>query len=233
MIQIRVWGSTALFTVPHFRSDPYSYPVPTPSAAKGLLRGIYWKPEFEWEIEAIEVLNPIRYDTYKVKSIKSVNAVVNREENPPLQTLTVLVDVQYVIHARIVLNPLRARRGLHTYVAEARRRMEMGQEYAQIHFGRREFTAYYELLQDRDAAPPPIPLTRNLGRMLFDLVPIDLGIAGHAEHPDRLEPVFFRAQLDKGVLRVPRDLYDTHRDRVFAVRNRAHHPASENDHVAA
>ena len=43
-----------------------TYPVPTPSAARGILASIYSKPaEFYWQVRRIEVLKPIRYATFK------------------------------------------------------------------------------------------------------------------------------------------------------------------------
>ena len=40
-----------------------SYPVMTPSAARGVLEAIFWKPQFTWRVERIEVLNDIRYQS--------------------------------------------------------------------------------------------------------------------------------------------------------------------------
>ena len=38
-----------------------SYPVMTPSAARGALEAIFWKPRVVWRVEEIQVLNPISY----------------------------------------------------------------------------------------------------------------------------------------------------------------------------
>jgi CRISPR-associated protein Cas5d len=38
-----------------------SYDVMTPSAARGILEAIYWKPAIRWRIERIHVLAPIRF----------------------------------------------------------------------------------------------------------------------------------------------------------------------------
>lgn len=231
MILIHTWGSSALFADPHFRADPFSYPVMTPSAAKGLLRSIYWKPEFEWEIAWIRVLNPIRYDNYKVKSIQNARAVNTPEKDRTLQTLSVLVDVSYVVAARIVLNPLRTKAPHAKYLGECVDRMKAGEQFRQPHFGRREFTANYEFIDRGDRVPDAIPVMRDIGSMLFDLVPIDLGAHGDSKHPDKLEPVFFPARLESGVLNVPQSLYDQYRDRIFNVRAKAH-KAPEVSHAA-
>ena len=60
-VTVQVWGPAALFTRPEAKVERLTYPVMTPSAAVGVLEAIFWKPEFTWDVAAIEVLKPIRY----------------------------------------------------------------------------------------------------------------------------------------------------------------------------
>src|SRR4029078_11806935 len=60
-VSIRVWGDFACFTRPEMKVERVSYPVPTPSAARGVLEAIFWKPEFVWSVREIAVLTPIPY----------------------------------------------------------------------------------------------------------------------------------------------------------------------------
>ncbi len=60
-IKLHVWGDFALFTRPEMKVERVSYDVMTPSAARGILEAICWKPQFRWEVNAIEVLRPIRF----------------------------------------------------------------------------------------------------------------------------------------------------------------------------
>src|ERR1035437_4596641 len=60
-LQVKVWGDLACFTRPEMKVERVSYPVMTPSAARGILEAIFWKPEFEWRIREILVLKPIRH----------------------------------------------------------------------------------------------------------------------------------------------------------------------------
>src|SRR5436190_5068478 len=60
-ITLKTWGDFACFTAPEMRVERVSYPVMTPSAARGILEAIFWKPEFSWRVHEIWVLNPIRY----------------------------------------------------------------------------------------------------------------------------------------------------------------------------
>lgn len=75
-IVLEVWGDFACFSPPYQKVERLSYPVPTPSAARGILSAIYSKPmEFYWQICRIEILNPIRYISFKRNEVKSTVSV--------------------------------------------------------------------------------------------------------------------------------------------------------------
>lgn len=70
-VVIEVWGDFACFTRPEAKVERLSYPVPTPSAIRGILSAIYSKPkEFYWQINRIEVLNPIKFISFKRNEVK-------------------------------------------------------------------------------------------------------------------------------------------------------------------
>ena len=77
--RLRVWGPFACFTRPELKAERFSYPVMTPSAARGIFDAIYCKPlEFRWQIEKIEVLEPPVYIALRrneVKEKSNVNAI--------------------------------------------------------------------------------------------------------------------------------------------------------------
>lgn len=54
-IVIRVQGAYALFTRPEMRVERMSYDVITPSAARGIIEAVYWKPAIRWVIDRIHV----------------------------------------------------------------------------------------------------------------------------------------------------------------------------------
>src|ERR687884_201199 len=60
-LEVKVWGEGVCFTRPEMKVERVSYPVMTPSAARGALEMVFWKPEFTWHIEEIWVLKPIRF----------------------------------------------------------------------------------------------------------------------------------------------------------------------------
>ncbi len=55
-LEVKVWGDLACFTRPEFGTERVTYEVMTPSAARGVLEAIFWKPEMEWRVREIAVL---------------------------------------------------------------------------------------------------------------------------------------------------------------------------------
>lgn len=234
-IFLRVWGRDACFTIPHTRTDPVSYPVMTPSAAKGILRALYWKPSFEWVVHAIDVHKPIRYQQQVEHGVTSLSTWgpaevpspaarrAARNDPPPnlrdgdnqggnltLRRVTSLFDVEYVIHAAIYKNSQHGSRTRESYVEEAKRRMDEGQCWRTPCFGMREFFADWERLE---APPTPLPIDVGVGLMLFDLTPQ----AGE----DNWSPIFFDATIQAGRMRVPVRLWETYLPTLCAFRAEA------------
>ncbi|MBR5961009.1 MAG: CRISPR-associated protein Cas5, partial [Clostridia bacterium] len=109
-IVIETWGDFACFTNPAAKVERLTYPFPTPSAARGILSAIYAKPvEFYWQVNRIEVLNPIRYISFKRNEVKSTLGmkdgagipIVTDEDRTQRQTVA-LQDVRYRIAASVV-----------------------------------------------------------------------------------------------------------------------------------
>ena len=59
-VSVKVWSELACFTRPENKVERVSYDVMTPSAARGVLESILWKPEMRYRVQEIWVLNPIR-----------------------------------------------------------------------------------------------------------------------------------------------------------------------------
>ena len=57
-LSLRVWGEFALFTRPELKVERMSYPVMTPSAARGVLDAILFKPQMAWHVRRITVIEP-------------------------------------------------------------------------------------------------------------------------------------------------------------------------------
>lgn len=202
-LSVKVWGEFACFTRPEMKVERVSYPVMTPSAARGILEAIYWKPEFEWRVREIHVLEPIRHialvrnEMNKRIPTRDPKPIFVDEERTQRYTLA-LRDVAYLIYAEIHLRP-HADKDIAAYRDQFRRRVERGDCHFQPYLGCREFTAYFAPPNSTERA---IPLNDDLGRMLGEL---------RYENNGKATPIFFHAYLRNGVLVVPDELYELDR----------------------
>lgn len=57
-VSVKVWGEFALFSRPELSVERISYPCMTPSAARGVLDAILYKPQMSWLVRRITVLRP-------------------------------------------------------------------------------------------------------------------------------------------------------------------------------
>lgn len=223
-IHLHTWGELACFTRPELKVERVSYAVITPSAARGLLEAILYKPQFRWRIRRIAVKRPIRFLAFRRNEVKSRLSPRNPEplladEDRTQRNTLALRDVEYVIEASLHLTPLAGlpRRkpaddednGDDTsvkYLAMFQRRAEKGQCFAQPCFGCREFPAHFELA-DESAMRVPADINRDteLGLMLYDVFHLDVTKdqpPGKVEKP-KPQISFFKARLKNGVVTVP------------------------------
>ena len=68
---LEVAGPFACFTRPEMKVERVSYDVMTPSAARGILEAIHWKPAIVWVIDRIHVLKPIKFQTFRRNEVSS------------------------------------------------------------------------------------------------------------------------------------------------------------------
>ena len=74
---IRIRGELACFTRPEFKTERVSYEVITPSASRGVLEAILWKPAIQWHIRRILVLSPPRFVLFKRNEVTKRASVRN------------------------------------------------------------------------------------------------------------------------------------------------------------
>ncbi len=205
-LEVKLWGEYACFTRPEMKVERVTYPVMTPSAARGALEAIFWKPQVTWRIEEIHVLNPVAYTSILRNEINDRQSertargwarngggydAADRRSRAQRHTLA-LRDVAYVVRAQLVLQD-GVTDDIAKYRDQFRRRVARGQCFATPYLGCREFSASFGEPEPGDA---PIERTEDLGLMLLD---IDYDPDGSG----RGTPMFFEASLDHGVLRVP------------------------------
>jgi CRISPR-associated protein Cas5d len=189
-----------------------SYDVMTPSAARGILEAIHWKPAILWVVDRIHVMAPIRFQSFRrnelgakasgvtaeramrAGSVAGIGIVV--EDSRQQRAATLLVGVDYVIEAHFELTAKAdADDTPAKHAAMFNRRAASGQCFHRPCLGTREFAADFELIPHGAALAesklPPDQRNRDLGWMLHDI-----------DHGGDKTSRFFRARLVDGVLDV-------------------------------
>jgi CRISPR-associated protein Cas5d len=214
-IKLRTWGDFACFTRPEMKVERVSYDVMTPSAARGVLEAIYWKPQMRWAIDRIHVLMPIRFLSLRRNEVGAkgsagtARTAMSRgsghlglyvEDERQQRASLILRDVEYLIEARIDL--LDAREPIGKHLDTFRRRVERGQCFHRPYLGCREFAAEFAPIGEGETWTPPDDLLgeRDLGFMLHDI-----------DYADGMTARFFRATMRDGALDVlPWDAEEVH-----------------------
>jgi len=209
-IKLKVWGDYACFTRPEMKVERVSYDVMTPSAARGILDAIHWKPSIRWVVDRITVLNPIRFDTFRRNELSgriSANTVKRAmngaevllsqviEENRQQRATMMLCNVAYVIEAHFELTDKAGQEdSAEKHYNIFLRRARQGQCFHRPYFGCREFPVSFELTEDNE-----LPLSyykdqaeKDLGWILHDI-----------DFANDMTPRFFRANMCHGVIDVP------------------------------
>lgn len=216
-LKIEVWGQYALFSRPELKTERYSYEMITPSAARGLVESIYWHPGMKVMIDRIYLLkgkygitdeaDPFHFENVRRNEVKAkaqaahFETMINGGADAYLATgaeiqqraSTLLRDVHYVIEAHFEMTAKAAPTDNEGKFCDIfRRRLEKGQFYAEPYLGCREFPAFFAPWPS-DKTIPALECSRDLGIMLYDLDYSD---------QERIQPLFFRARLDHGVMQV-------------------------------
>lgn len=206
-IQIRVRGDYALFTRPEMKVERVSYDVMTPSAARGIIEAVYWKPAIRWVIDSIQVLNEIEFTNIRRNEVsdkistREAERRMNGANEPFFMDATdkrqqrasmVLKNVDYVVTAHFELTDQAGPDDtVEKHYNVALRRLRKGQHYHSPYLGTREFPAQVELIENGDVPDSRLTGTRDLGWMLFDL---------NFDDPKDIEPQFFKAVMQDGVI---------------------------------
>lgn len=217
---LEVWGDYACFTRPELKVERVSYDVITPSAARMIFQAVFWKPAIRWQVERIDVLNPVRWvsvrrnETDKLCSPKVKSFFIEDERQQKAGLF--LRDVRYRLYARQIYLPpdRRPRQPLAAYEdlsdiegqaaskkdenpgkyhAMFERRAKKGQCLFQPYLGCREFSCHFKFIQEAYATQVNGE-TRELGLMLYDM--------DYSDEAD-IKPMFFRARIENGTITVP------------------------------
>lgn len=225
-IKLHIFGDHACFTRPEMKAERVSYDVITPSAARGVLEAIYWKPQIRWVIDRIHVLTPIRFTHIrrnevgkkmpspdkKVMSGEKPASVILIEDERQQRASLILRDVAYIIEAHIDLLDTRHERGgpelpanqaAGKHLEMFNRRARKGQYFHHPYLGTREFPASFALIEPDSDTPPTHPDfagERDLGFMLHDL---EFDQDPRTRKVKSTTPRFFRATMKNGIIEIP------------------------------
>ncbi len=207
-IKIRVSGDYALFTRPEMKVERVSYDMITPSAARGIIEAVYWKPAIRWVIDKIHVLNEIEFTNIRRNEVSEkisesearrrmngttfepmyLSSTDNRQQRASL----VLKNVDYIIEAHFELTDKAGETDtVEKHYNIVLRRLRKGQQFHAPCLGTREFGAKVEIIEEGMVIPSSPLGDRDLGWMLHDL---------DFSNADDIKPQFFRAALKNGVL---------------------------------
>jgi CRISPR-associated protein Cas5d len=203
--KVRIRGEMACFTRPELAVERVSYSVITPSAARGIIEAIYWKPAFRWHVTRIAVLKPIRMISFRRNEVQSkplVKDVIRMMRGGPRSYIDVsesqeriqrgtlaLRDVDY--HVYVTYRPTGLPGGGRIKVEQMfQRRLGSGQYHMSPYLGCREFPAIVTAAGDDD--PEPIPDSQGFGPMLLDM-----------DYGPPIRPLMFNAVMHRGIIEVP------------------------------
>lgn len=205
--KLEVWGDYGLFTRPEFKVERVSYDIITPSAARGIIEAIYWKPAIRWVIDKIHVYNELEFTNIRRNEVsnkifssdikrlmagnKSIKSYINTSEVIQQRTSMVLKNLHYLIEAHFEMtDKVGETDTVEKHYSIALRRMRKGQYYYMPCLGCREFPANFRLVEEE------IPISsligeRDLGFMLYDIDFSDT---------KNIQPMFFKAKMVDGIV---------------------------------
>ncbi len=174
VVRVKVTGEFACFTRPDLKVERMSYPCMTPSAARGILDSILWKPEFKWYVRRIIVLNPVKFFSVKRNEINSKQnkSPIIIEERRAQRNSIILKDVSYIIEASVFIDDVAGKDILYyvplfnKYSQMFERRVRKGQCWRRPFFGTREFAVEF---MPTAGTEQPISELIPVGSMLFDI----------------------------------------------------------------
>lgn len=209
LLRLKVWGDNACFTRPEMKVERVSYDVMTPSAARGVLEAILWKPAIRWNVEQIDVLKPIRWESVRRNEVGSVMSPRSDglfiEDQRKQRAGLFLRDVAYTIHAWFEMTiPPDEQNNVIKFQEMFKCRASKGKCFNQPYLGTREFSANFALIPHDQPSPEPIAESRPLGFMLYDMRHDSSKDENHVHScVDGCRPSFFRAELKDGKMMVP------------------------------
>lgn len=205
-LRLHVWGDNACFTRPEMKVERVSYDVMTPSAARGMLEAVLWKPAIRWKLEQIDVLKPIRWESVRRNEVGSQMSSRTDglfiEDQRQQRAGLFLRNVAYTIHACFEITDKAGEEdNIMKFQEMFLRRAEKGQCFHRPYLGCREFSAHFKPVLHDEPLPKPIEETRDLGWMLFDMLHDKRSDNDHVHScTESCRASFFKAKMENGMI---------------------------------
>lgn len=213
---VEISGEYACFSRPELKVERVSYDIITPSAARGILEAVFWRPAIRYVIDEIRVCNPIMFDNIRRNEVKSKASISKKHifatEDRIQRASLVLKNVRYIItaHFEPVLDKLNLPNKPNGETSDTladgtfnhgkfseivTRRIKKGQCFHQPYLGTREFPAQLQLIENENY-PAAINEDRDFGLMLYD---IDY-VKDKGDIVVDFIPTYFRAVMKQGIV---------------------------------
>ena len=207
-IKVLIDGDFALFTRPELKVERYSYDFITPSAARGILESIYWKPQIVWKINKIHVLKRPEFTTIRrnevdckisssdakklMESSKAAKGYLDTTKSIQQRSSTILKNVQYIIEAEFIMTGTDSREDdtPEKHYNVILRRLKNGQYFHKAYLGCREFPAKVTLIEGH------CPKSELVGEMDYGMMLYDMDFSDKYN----ITPIFFRAKMVDGIV---------------------------------
>lgn len=201
-LTIRLRGNFACWADPNSRPHYHSYKIPTESALKGIVDNIYYHPENEnFDLVFDKIIFIKKPQDYRL----SFNGKESGRKNAGIANITyhILADIDFAVSFY-----LRKKRALSTdemklmckYHNSIKNRIEKNRSFYRLYFGKNEYPATYELVENIDEITP-IDWTEDFGCMFWKYI--------HDGHYKTSKvkgvSIWTNARIDKGVVIVPND----------------------------
>lgn len=155
----------ACFTAQEFKTDRFSYPVPTPGALEGMLKQIFWKPPIEYRVRKIAVCRKPKYRNIKRNEVKekakSTNIItgISTHDTRTQRNTCYLINPKYIVQVDVYLHLNRVQKdeelGVcleNKYREIIKRRFQKQSEFRVPFLGCSECIANVEWVDDFDKA---------------------------------------------------------------------------------
>lgn len=231
VVSLRVWGDFACFTRPEMKVERVSYPICTPSAARGILESIFWEPEIYYVIDSIAVIKKGKWFSFRRNEVSAVISIKEamswmqgKTAVKPIQAgggaddaaqrnMLALADVEYVIEAEVRRTLKASKHGLNYYADKFKCRASSGKCKMRPVLGCREFAADFDWVENSATIKKTSWEEEDLGIMLYDVFdPVKRAQANEDHMNVTPQAIFFHANVRQGIM-------DCHPDRVKILRS--------------